>query len=211
MRPAGIVLAGGASSRMGVPKASLDWHGTPLLAHVAAIVADAVAPGPVVVVHAAGQELPPLPAGVETVEDTVPAQGPLQALHDGLRAVEDRADAAFLGCTDAPFLHAGLVRLLLDRLAADGADAVLPESGGRRHYGAAAYRVDLAAEAGRLLAAGNRRLAALVDGVRTVVLPEAELRRALSAVDPELRALDDVDTPAEWAAALASGEPSPRR
>ena len=37
--PAGIVLAGGRSSRMGTPKAWLDWHGSTLLRRVCGLVA----------------------------------------------------------------------------------------------------------------------------------------------------------------------------
>ena len=33
-RAAGIVLAGGRSSRMGTPKAALEWHGSTLLRRV---------------------------------------------------------------------------------------------------------------------------------------------------------------------------------
>ncbi|MGH3073536.1 MAG: NTP transferase domain-containing protein, partial [Gaiellales bacterium] len=58
-----IVLAGGGSTRMGEPKALLDWEGSPLVVHVARVVAAAAAP--VVVVGAPGQELPALPDGVE--------------------------------------------------------------------------------------------------------------------------------------------------
>src|ERR687897_869016 len=54
---AAVVLAGGRSTRMGRPKATLDWHGSTLLRRAAGIVGRAV-DGPVVVVRAAGQELP---------------------------------------------------------------------------------------------------------------------------------------------------------
>ena len=54
---AGIVLAGGHSSRMGTPKAWLDWHGTTLLRRTCAVVARGVA-GPVVVVRRAGTGTP---------------------------------------------------------------------------------------------------------------------------------------------------------
>jgi len=37
--PAGIVLAGGRSTRMGTPKAWLDWHGSTLLHRTCAVVA----------------------------------------------------------------------------------------------------------------------------------------------------------------------------
>ena len=69
-RAAGIVLAGGRSSRMGTSKAALDWFGVPLLARVAGLVGRAV-DGPVVVVRAPGRGLPPLPARVEVVDDPV--------------------------------------------------------------------------------------------------------------------------------------------
>ncbi|MEZ0294645.1 MAG: molybdenum cofactor guanylyltransferase, partial [Solirubrobacteraceae bacterium] len=36
--PAGVVLAGGRSSRMGTPKAWLEWHGTTLLRRTCGIV-----------------------------------------------------------------------------------------------------------------------------------------------------------------------------
>src|SRR5215213_7709623 len=60
---AGIVLAGGRSSRMGTPKAALEWHGSTLLRRVVGVVARSV-DGPVVVVRAPGQQLPALPGGV---------------------------------------------------------------------------------------------------------------------------------------------------
>ena len=60
---AGIVLAGGRSSRMGTPKADLEWHGSTLLRRVTGIVARG-AGGPIVVVRAPGQQLPALPKGV---------------------------------------------------------------------------------------------------------------------------------------------------
>ena len=90
---AGIVLAGGRSSRMGSPKAALEWHGSTLLRRVVGIVARGV-DGPVVVVRAPGQELPGLPDGVELVEDAREGRGPLQGLAAGLAAVRDAAPVA---------------------------------------------------------------------------------------------------------------------
>ncbi|HEV2753369.1 MAG TPA: NTP transferase domain-containing protein, partial [Solirubrobacteraceae bacterium] len=67
-RIAGIVLAGGRSTRMGAAKAALEWHGSTLLRRVAGLVARGV-DGPVVVVRAPGQALPALPATIELADD----------------------------------------------------------------------------------------------------------------------------------------------
>ena len=101
---AGIVLAGGRSSRMGTPKAALEWHGSTLLRRVVGVVGRAV-DGPVVVVRAPGQVLPELPDGVELVEDAREGRGPLQGLAAGLAAVRDRAPLAYASSTDVPLLH----------------------------------------------------------------------------------------------------------
>src|ERR687894_1833741 len=99
--PAGIVLAGGRSSRMRRPKAWLDWHGTSLLRRVCGIVARG-ASGPVVVVRAPGQELPELPSEVRVVEDEREGRGPLQGLLAGLEATAGGEGVAFVGSTDVP-------------------------------------------------------------------------------------------------------------
>src|SRR5919201_3475785 len=98
---AGIVLAGGRSSRMGTPKAALEWHGSTLLPRIVGLVARGV-DGPVVVVRAPGQQLPSLAQSVEIVEDAREGRGPLQGLAAGLSALSDRAEVAFVSSTDAP-------------------------------------------------------------------------------------------------------------
>ena len=108
----GVVLAGGQSSRMGTPKASLEWHGSTLLRRTASIVARATG-GPVVVVRAHGQELPPLPRGILVADDPQGGKGPLQGIATGLAALRGRADIAFVSSTDMPFLHPAFVRRVI--------------------------------------------------------------------------------------------------
>src|SRR5262245_24146987 len=121
---AGVVLAGGRSTRMGAAKAGLEWHGSTLLFRAAAVLSRAV-DGPVVVVAAPGQELPPLPAGVAVAEDPVEGRGPMQGLAVGLAAVAAAAPAAFVCSTDLPFLHPAYVRRVVRGLTGD-VDVVLP-------------------------------------------------------------------------------------
>ncbi|GAA1860588.1 molybdenum cofactor guanylyltransferase [Pseudonocardia ailaonensis] len=199
VRTAGIVLAGGRSSRMGRPKAWLDWGGRPLLAHVVGIVAGVV-DGPVVVVGAPGQELPGVPA--EVVEDPVEGRGPLQGISAGLTALEGRADAAFVASVDLPFLQPAYVRRVLAML---GDHAVLlPVAHGHHQPLAAAYRTDLAPTVRALLDEGRGRppdLFATVD-VRRVDPAALLADPLLAAADPELSSLVNVNTPEEYAAAL---------
>ena len=151
--PAGIVLAGGRSSRMGTPKAWLDWHGTTLLRRTCGIVARG-AGGPVVVVRAPGQELPELPDGVRVVEDAREGQGPLQGLLAGLgggRWRRWRSSAS----TDMPFLHPRFVAAVC--AAARDADAAVPHLGGFRQPLAAAYRTALAPLVAELVAQGRMK------------------------------------------------------
>src|ERR1700693_6592999 len=71
---AGVVLAGGRSSRMGTPKAALEWHGSTLLRRTVGILARATG-GPVVGVRAPGQELPALPPDVGVIDDPREGKG----------------------------------------------------------------------------------------------------------------------------------------
>src|SRR5262245_10699824 len=176
MRAGAILLVGGRSSRMGRAKAALDWHGEPLAARVARVLARSVGDGPVVAVAAPGQELPPLPDGVALAFDPAEGAGPLQALAVGLAALAGRADVAFASSVDAPLLHARFVRAVLGALG-DGCDAAVPVAHGHRQPLAAAYRTGLAPVADDLLAAGEHGLGALLAAGRTRFLDEGQLCR----------------------------------
>jgi molybdopterin-guanine dinucleotide biosynthesis protein A len=202
---AAVVLAGGRSTRMGSPKAELDWHGSPLLRRVVGVLARVVEP--VVVVVAPGQRLPDLPPGVEVAVDATPGRGPLEGIAAGLRALGERAGVAFVSSTDAPLLHPAFVRRVLDLLG--DADVALPRVEGRNHPLAAAYRTALLPHVEALLAADRLRPAFLFEAVRTRVLEADDLLRdaRLAAVDPGLASVRNVNTPQEYRA--AAGEPEP--
>jgi molybdenum cofactor guanylyltransferase len=204
---AGIVLAGGRSSRMGTPKAALEWHGSTLLRRSVGILAR-VTDGPVLVVRAPGQVLPGLPSQVEVVDDPREGLGPVQGLAAGLAAVAGRADVAFVCSTDLPFLHPAFVRRVL-RAADDGADVGLPVARGYPQPLAAAYRTALAPVAERLVAQQRLRPAFLFDECAVTRLNEADLRRdpVLAALDPELDSVLNVNEPGEYEAARARPAP----
>lgn len=198
---AGIVLAGGRSSRMGAAKAALEWHGSTLLRRTCDVLTSAVA-GPVVVARARGQVLPPLPEGVRVVDDPREGLGPAQGLAAGLAAVAAEADVAFACATDLPFLRAAFVRRVISAFT-DETDVVLPVVGGRAQPLAAGYRTALVPSLQAGLGQGRLRLLDLVRDCRTVHLDEAALLAdpALAAADPALESVVNVNEPADYEAA----------
>jgi molybdenum cofactor guanylyltransferase len=191
---------------MGTPKAALAWQQSTLLHRTASVLAEA-AGGPVVVVRAAGQALPPLPDGTLVAEDPRDGLGPLQGIAAGLAALaglDDPPRAAFVAATDLPFLHRAFIRRVLAVLAEDRADVALPVARGHVQPLAAAYRVALAPAAEELVAAGRLRPADLFATCAVSRIDEARLLAdpVLAAADPGLDSLVNVNRPAEYAAAL---------
>jgi molybdopterin-guanine dinucleotide biosynthesis protein A len=122
---AGIILAGGKSSRFGRDKAAELLRGRSLLQRVADRL-DGFA-DEYVVVTAAGQALPPVYASrpITYVEDLYPEAGPLGGLYTGL--VSMTAPRAVAVACDMPLLKPSLLALLI-RLQ-PGHDAVVPLNG----------------------------------------------------------------------------------
>jgi molybdopterin-guanine dinucleotide biosynthesis protein A len=204
---AAIVLAGGRSSRMGSPKATLEWHGSTLLRRVTGIMGRAV-DGPVIVVRAPDQDLPDLDPAVEVVEDAREGRGPMQGLAAGLAAVGDRAGVAYVSATDVPLLHPAFVRRVVASLG-DDADIALPDVGGHRQPLAAAYRVKLAGLVCELVAAGRLRPAFLFERSRVHTLDEAALLAdpALARADPDLVSVMNLNEPGDYERAHALPPP----
>ncbi|OBG40782.1 molybdenum cofactor guanylyltransferase [Mycobacterium alsense] len=189
---AGVILAGGESRRMGRDKATLPGPGgaATLVEYVAGVVAQRCEP--VFVVAAPGQPLPSLRARV--LRDEARGMGPLPATGRGLRAAADAgARFAFVCAVDMPLLTAELIDDLVRLAAKTDAEVVLPWDG-RSHYLAAVYRTDLAERVDALVAAGERKMSALIDAsdAQQIVLPDS-------------RALTNVNTDAQLRAALRAG------
>ena len=209
MRTAGIVLAGGRSTRMGAPKATLDWHGSTLVRRAVGIVGRVV-DGPLIVVRAAGQDLPALPDGIEVVQDARDARGPVQGIAAGLDAIGDRADAAFVCGVDAPLLHPALIAAVIAALASDEElDVALPVAHGFSHPLAAAYRTTVGPHVRDVLERNMLGTRALLDRCRVLRLDAAALGADphVAEHDPQLDSLLNLNEPAEYEAARARPAP----
>jgi molybdenum cofactor guanylyltransferase len=191
---AGVVLAGGASRRMGRDKATMpvpenivgSTGRTTMVEHVISVVGQRCEP--VFVVAAPGQPLPVLQARM--VRDAVRGLGPLPATGCGLRAAaEVGLRRAFVCAVDMPFLTVDLIDALAGPAAELDVDVVLPWDG-RDHYLAAVYRTDLAERVDALVAAGERKMRALVDSVVVQRIVMADSRSLANVNSPaDLRSL----------------------
>lgn len=200
-RVAAVLVCGGNSRRMGRPKEWLLLEGSPLLCVLAGRLASRV--DLLVTVARPGQLLPEpeLDIPLLDVRDSVPDQGPLRGLADGLAALPSSVERTFVCACDVPLLQQAAIDLLLGELAArPEADGVVPLVAGRLHPLVASYRPRVRDVAQSLLERGQRRLSALAEHAQIDCLEEGRLR----AADPDLRSLRNANTPEEFRALLAS-------
>jgi molybdenum cofactor guanylyltransferase len=195
MNCGGIVLCGGRSSRMGLPKPALPFGPESMLERVVRLLGQAVKE--IVVVVAPRQDLPDLPPGTRIVRDRREGRGPLEGLRAGLSALPEECEAAYVTGCDVPGLVPAFVARMFDLLG-DHSIAV-PVSGDRPHPLSAVYRRSVLDTIDRLLAGDHRRLTLLFDLVPTRRVSTTEL----ADVDPELATLNNLNSPFVYLEALA--------
>jgi molybdenum cofactor guanylyltransferase len=180
---------------MGRSKAWLPFGPEFMLQRIVRLVSEAVKS--IVVVASPSQELPPLPGSVRIVRDALEDRGPLQGLATGLESLGQAVTFAYATSTDVPFLEPAWIAHLVGIIGDD--DIVLPEGEGFYHPLSALYRSSTVLPAAhKLLDAGHLRINDLRQLVRTRVVRADDLR----AVDPELRTLQNINTPEDYRAAL---------
>ncbi len=116
----GVILAGGASRRMGTNKALLDVHGEPMIQRIYRTLAEIFIE--VIVVTNEPERYTFLPC--RKVNDLWPGTGTMVGIHAGLAACEG-SDAFVVGC-DMPFLKPSLIRHLVG--LKDESDVVVPRT-----------------------------------------------------------------------------------
>jgi len=180
---------------MGRPKATLPFGPETMLQRVVRLLGGVVQP--IVVVAAADQALPTLPAGVIVARDEREGRGPLEGLLAGLAALPPNVEAAYATSCDVPLLVPAFVQSIIERVG--DAEIAVPVEGEFPHPLSAVYRTSVVPHIRELLAADRLRPAFLFERAATRRIPVAELR----AADPNLTTLRNVNRPEDYLAALA--------
>lgn len=185
----GVILAGGGSTRYGGRPKGLEPIGGVRIIDRVAVALRATSDDLLMIANApeAASWLP----GVRVAADVRVGEGALGGLHAALaRAGTD----VLLVAWDMPFVSAALLRMMRARGEAEGVDAVLPESGGSRRGVeplCAWYSFECLGAVTSALDAGDRRVVAFHDQVRTLRLDEA----TVATFGDPARMFGNVNTP----------------
>ena len=193
---AGVVVAGGRSTRMGDrEKAIVDVAGRPLVARVAEAlsgVADEL------VVNCRPDQRDAIASALGDrsrtfAVDKEPDRGPVAGIATGLEAT-DAGYAAVVAC-DLPFLDTALVEYLFERAAGADADVAVPKPNDWFEPLHAVYRpAPMAGACRAALAEGDVRIIEPLFSLKHVVVERSDL-----LAHGSLASFESVDTPADLA------------
>ena len=185
-KPAGIILCGGRSRRMGQDKSSLEFGPETLLQRVCRLTIPATRC--LIVVAAADQQLPSLPDQCIVVRDPFPNEGPLAGFLTGLRQLQftltedasndvwpDQNQTVWVSSCDSPFVDAAAIASLNQLvLRRPETDAAVPKSDGRAFPLNAVYRRQVITHVQACLEQNQRSMKSLLSRLNVFSVPTEE-------------------------------------
>jgi molybdenum cofactor guanylyltransferase len=190
-----FILTGGASSRMGKPKALLDFGSEPLIIRIARTIEPLVSS-----VTAVGPSQRYATLGLHQIEDQQfgiadergKSPGPLAGIASALSASQTEWNLV-LAC-DLPYLSREWVDWLLARTKVSSAQIIMPRTEGGPEPLAAVYRRECAEVIIAELHRGVRKVTDALGQSRTEFVTEGEWRQ----IDPDGRVLRNMNSPEDY-------------
>jgi FdhD protein len=183
---AGIVLAGGESSRMGRNKALLEVNGERMIETAYRRMAELF--DEVLLVTNSPDVYDFIPC--RKIADIYPGMGPLGGIHAALTSCD--AERAFVIACDMPGLNPQLIREL--SIMQDGVDVVIPETPGGLEPLHAVYAKSCLPKMEKMLQAGERRILSFFDLAQVRLVP----RGKIAALDPDYASFRNINTPEDY-------------
>lgn len=190
-----IVLAAGDSTRMGRPKALLDWRGRPMIEHVLDVAKQGGCSQALVVL---GRDEPAIRqhaqlGGATVLVNTDPDQGQISSIKLGMLNLDFSTDCCLIWPVDCPLVQAADIRALIDAYAKWRASLMrifMPVHQGKRGH---PMLVDI----------GFRQpFIDLAPGLSARAVVEANATQVKEVPTDNPGVLVDVDTPEEYEAAV---------
>jgi molybdenum cofactor cytidylyltransferase len=187
-----VILAAGASRRMGQPKAGLDWRGRSFLSHCVALARTVLSPPQTLFVIEGAFELDPIlasvpPGDLPVTKLTHPGwrDGPLSSLQQALHDERAQARPCLVLTVDRPHIHPATLRHLVEAHAKEPEALWQPSyRGGHGHP--IIWPSDLCLELRALPPQSSPRT--------VIARPEVARRRRFVAVD-DAAVCDNIDDP----------------
>jgi len=132
-----IILAAGASKRMGHPKMLLPWGNETVLTHVLSVFQNAEVKDIIVVTGGASEQINELISSfnVRTVYNEEYAETEmLSSIQPGIRALTPQTRAVLIGLGDQPQVQEGTVRKVCEAFLKSQSDLVVPSHRMRRGH-----------------------------------------------------------------------------
>jgi len=183
---AGVILAGGKSSRMGQNKALLPYNGKPLIASIYRTMTELFEQVAIVTNNPEEYDFLPCPK----IPDIHVSMGSIAGIHAGLQwSPEERIFV--IGC-DMPFLEKELVRHLA--ALSIGENGVVPCTPAGLEPLHAIYSKRLLPLLDEALKSDRKRIIDLVELMEAKVIPAEEI----AAVSPQFRSFINLNTPEDY-------------
>jgi FdhD protein len=192
----GVILAGGASSRMGSNKALLPHKGGRFIESIYRDLSEIF--DEVILVTNTPEQYNFLPC--RKVPDLFEGMGALAGIHAGLAQASN--PAVFTVACDMPHLDPWLIRHIANRGA--GCDVVLPCSEHGYEPLHALYRQGSLAAMEECLKQGRRRIVSILPQLRVREIPAVEVAR----FDPTFDSFSNINTPEEYYELRNSSKPA---
>jgi FdhD protein len=183
---AGVILAGGESSRMGRNKALLEVNGERMVETAYRRMADLF--DEVLLVTNTPGIYDFIPC--RKIADIYPGMGPLGGIHAALSNCA--AGRAFVTACDMPGLNPRLIRELSSMPG--GVDVVIPETPGGLEPLHAVYAKSCLPKMEAMLRAGERRILSFFDLAQVRLVP----RGKIATIDPDFTSFRNVNTPEDY-------------
>jgi molybdenum cofactor cytidylyltransferase len=183
---AGIILAAGASSRMGTPKALLDYRGETFLDRLIRVLGEVCNPVIVVLGYHA-EEIRASARGAQFVVNPDPARGQLSSLQTGLAVVPGDAEGFLFLPVDCPSVEVSTLRAITTHA---NEMLVIPRFEGQRGHPVYARReliAEFLAEEGSAKDVVHRHAAVYVDTSDSGVLSDIDDPEAYRVLQESVR------------------------